>query len=325
MLKKLSRFSLVILVILITCSVFLNIYASDYPERNVEVIVGFGAGGSTDTMVRVLALELEKRLGRRFIIINKPGAGGDIAWTTVANTEPDGYTLVCINNPSMLINPVLRPDSEYSIKDFDIIANVVTDPNVLVVRSDSPFKTLEDYVKYAKENPGLLNVVYTKWGDDHYAMTEFENAADIKGLLTNVQLQGSDALERAALLGGHVDSVCGNLSEHSEHVKSGDFRILAIATEERSPVFPDAPTFRESGYDVVSSGDRGIAAPKGIPVEIRKILTDTVRDIVENDSEYIYKMEEEINMPLNLIAGEEYYEILLVRGEKIAGYFAPAE
>lgn len=306
MLKKLKTFLLVILVILITCSLYFNIYASNYPEKNVEITVTFSAGGSTDTMMRVIAVELEKRLGKRFLIVNKPGAGGEIGWTAVYAAKADGYTISNMNTPSILTKYITRPTCKFVLEDFTPIANIVTDPGVLTVSSNSPFKTLEEYINYAKENPGALTISHEGiWGDDYIALKAIEREAGVK--LTEVQFDG-DAPARVALLGGHIASRCGNASEAAPMVEAGKVRVLAIMSEERLPSMPDVPTFIEEGYNIVSSSSRGIGAPKGIPEEARNVLIDTLREIV-NDPEFIQKMEE-LKMNLNFIAGEEYYKFL---------------
>lgn len=306
MLKNLKTFLLVVLVILVTCSIYSNIYASNYPEKNVEIIVTFSAGGSTDTMMRVIAVELEERLGKRFLIVNRPGAGGEIGWTTVYAAKPDGYTISNINIPSILTKYITRPTCKFVLEDFTPIANIVTDPGVLTVSSNSPFKTLEEYINYAKENPDVLTCSHEGiWGDDYIALKAIEREAGIK--LTGVQFDG-DAPARAALLGGHIASRCGNASEAAPMVEAGKVRVLAVMSEERLPSMPDVPTFKEEGYNIVSSSSRGIGAPKGIPEEVRNILIDTLREIV-NDHEFIQKMKE-LKMNLNFIAGEEYYKFL---------------
>jgi len=306
MLKKLKTFLLVTLVILITCSVYFNIYASTYPEKNVEIIVTFSAGGSTDTMMRVIAVELEKRLGKRFIIVNKPGAGGEIGWTAVYTAKADGYTICNMNTPSILTKYITRPTCKFVLEDFTPIANIVTDPGVLTVSSNSSFKTLEEYISYAKENPGALTCSHEGiWGDDYIALKAIEREADVK--LTEVQFDG-DAPARVALLGGHIASRCGNASEAAPMVEAGKVRVLAVMSEERLPSIPDVPTFKEEGYNIVSSSSRGIGAPKGISEEARNVLIDTLGEIV-NDPEFIQKMKE-LKMNLNFITGEDYYKFL---------------
>lgn len=306
MLKKLKTFSLVILVILITCSVYFNIYASNYPEKNVEIIVTFSAGGSTDVMMRVMAAELEKRLGKRFLIVNIPGAGGEIGWTTVYTAKADGYTICNLNTPSILTKYITRPTCKFVLEDFTPIANIVTDPGVLTVSINSPFKTLEEYINYAKANPDVLTCAHEGiWGDDYIALKAIEIEAGIK--LTEVQFDG-DAPARVALLGGHIASRCGNASEAAPMVEAGKVRVLAVMSEERLPSMPDVPTFKEEGYNIISSSSRGIGAPKDIPEEARNILVNTVREIV-NSPEFIQKMKE-LQMNLNFIGGEEYYKFL---------------
>ena len=306
MLKKFKTLLLVILVILVTCSVSFNIYASNYPEKNVEIIVVFSAGGGTDVMVRLIASELEERLGGRFLVINKPGAGGEIGWTAASLAKADGYTLCALNSPNLPLTYILRPDStKYRLEDFTLLVNMVTDPGVLVVSSDSPFKTLKEYINYAKENPGAITCSRGSWGDDYLCFLATEKEADIK--LTGVQFENAGII-RAAILGGHISSACLNASEVSSYVENGTMRVLAVASDERSPGLPDVPTFKEEGYNVISGSARGIAAPKGIPEEVRNILIDTLTEIA-NSPKFIQKMKN-FNLYIDLVTGEEYYKYL---------------
>jgi len=302
----LKKFKILLLVILITCSFSFNIYSNNYPEKNVEIIVVFSAGGGTDVMVRVIASELEERLGGRFLVINKPGAGGEIGWTAASLAKADGYTLCALNSPNLPLTYIMRPDDcKYRLEDFILLANIVTDPGVLVVSSGSTFKTLKEYINYAKENPGAITCSRGSWGDDYLAFLTTQKEADIK--LTGVQFSGSPMI-RASILGGHIASAFLNASEVSSYVENGTMRVLAVASDERFPVFPDVPTFKEEGYNVISGSSRGIGAPKGIPEEVRNVLIDTLTEIA-NSPKFIQKMKE-FGLSIDLVTGEEYYKYL---------------
>lgn len=304
MLKKERKILLVTLVIIIACFVNFNSFAGNYPEKNVEVIVGFDAGGSTDIMMRMICSGLEQKLGKRFLVVNIPGAGGEIGWTTLFSAKADGYTLSNVNLPGFLTTYSTNPDCKYVLEDFTLLASFVTDPGVLAVSSNSPFKTLEEYIDYAKENPSILTCSReSTWGNTHIALNTIEREAGIK--LTGVQFDGN-AGSRAALLGGHISSLVGKVSEVYSLVEAGKMRCLAIMSEKRSADMPDVPTFQEKGYNVINNSSRGIMAPKGIPEEVRNILINTLTEIV-NDPDFIQKMEQQ-KLYIDFISGEEYYK-----------------
>jgi len=309
---------LFVLVILITCLAFFNVYASNYPEETVRIVVVFTAGGSTDALVRIVASELEERLGKRFVVDNRPGAAGEIGWTYTANAEPDGYTLCGLNVPNLLTPYITRDTCQYVLEDFTPLVNIITDPEVLAVPSSSPYKTLEEYVDYAKEHPGDITCGDPGlWGDGYIGMKAIEREAGIT--LTAIHFEGS-ADVRGALLGGHIDCAFGNLSEQLPLVEAGQVRILAIMEEKRFPMVPNVPTFKEKGYDIVAFGSsRGMGAPAGIPEEVKNILIDNLTEIV-NSTEFIQRMEE-LGMNVDFIAGDEYRQYLKSIEENIITSF----
>jgi tripartite-type tricarboxylate transporter receptor subunit TctC len=307
---KTKRFFLLVLVLLILLiSTFqTSISAAKYPERAVEIIVAWSAGGSTDVVARILAGELEKILGQRFLVINKPGAGGEIGFTEIALAKPDGYTIGMINIPAAITPYLFRPEAcKYTIESFTPIANIITDPGTVTVRADSPFNTLEDFVEYAKEHPGALPIANDGIGaSSHLNQLVFEYVAGIE--LNKVPFAG-DAPQRAAVLGGHI-AACGiKGSEAYPYVKEGTMRILGVMTKKRVSFLPDVPTFEEQGYPVFAFSARGVVAPKGLPVEIRKILADAIAKVVASP-EFVEKAQTKLKMPIDYIAGDEYVEFL---------------
>jgi len=290
-------FSLVLLLIL-------SVNAEGYPEKNVTMVVTWSAGGSTDVMARVISEELQKVLGERFLVENREGAGGEIGWVHLANTKPDGYTIGNMNMPYFVTKYIQREECQFRLDDFTPIANIVRDPGALAVRADSDFENLEDFMNYAKENPHVLTVTYEGVGSsDWMVMKSLETDAGIK--LTLVNFEG-DAPARAALLGGHVTACSGNISEFYPFVEAGKMRVLGVMSKERLPAFPDVPTFKENGFDILSSTSRGIIAPKGFPEESRKILIDALKEIMKNP-EFLKKMDD-MKMALDFVSGDEYGE-----------------
>jgi len=306
--KKNKLFStLFILTIFLAVTIFgVNTFAAQYPEKEVKILVGWSAGGSTDTLARMLAAELEKDLGEKFLVIDKPGAGGSIAWTEISKSKPDGYTLAMVNIPDIYTIPLTVPSTTWDIQSFEPIANVITDPALLAVSSESPFETLNDFVSYAKEHPFELNTTNDSHKGDYWlAARKLENLAGIN--ITNVFFDGS-APVNSALLGKHIDSGMLNVSEVYPLVKAGKLRVLGILTEERSALLPDVPTFKEQGFNIILSNKRGIVGPKGLSQEIRDVLIDAVKKAVASPD--FIKKAEEIKMPIDLIVGDVYSDML---------------
>ena len=298
--------SFLILVCFFCILLLLNlcVNAESYPEKNVKMIVTWSAGGSTDVMARVIAEELQEVLGVKFLVENREGAGGEIGWVHLANTKPDGYTIGNMNMQYFVTKYIQREECQYRLDYFTPIANIVRDPGALAVRADSDFKNLEEFMNYAKENPYVLTVTYEGVGSsDWMVMKSLEGDAGIS--LTLVNFEG-DAPARAALLGGHVTACSGNISEFYPFIEAGKMRVLGIMSKERLPAFPDIPTFRENGFDILSSTSRGFIAPKGFPEEYRKVLIEALEEIMKKP-EFIKKMDD-IKMALDFVSGDEYGE-----------------
>jgi tripartite-type tricarboxylate transporter receptor subunit TctC len=280
---------------------------AQYPERPIQMIVAYSPGGGTDIAARTLVPYIEKYLGNgaKITVLNKPGAGGEVGFTELANAEPTGYTIGFVNTPNALTIPFER-ETRYSVESFQPIGNVVDDPGVFAVRPDSEIKTLEDLVRMAKERPGELTFGSTGIGsDDQLAMMKFERLTGTD--LRHVPFEGS-APARAALLGGHIDIGVINAGEAMPYVQEGQLRLLGQMGEERWDGAADVPTFREQGYDVVSGSQRGIAAPKGVPQEHVDKLAAAIEQAIQ-DPEFRQKAEEQA-LPLRYLGPEEYQELL---------------
>ncbi|WP_162409112.1 Bug family tripartite tricarboxylate transporter substrate binding protein [Acuticoccus sediminis] len=282
-------------------------HAQDYPNRDITVIVGYSAGGGTDVMARTVAPFLEKYLGNDVSVTveNKPGAGGELGFTAIANAKPDGYTIGMLNIPSF-INPIIQRDPDYTIDSFEPVANIVSDATTLVVRKDSQFKTLQDFVDYVKANPGAMPVGNSSLGGaTHTSFLRFLNAADLQ--VTHVPFPGA-APSRTALLGGHVAASVMGIGEAAPYVKEGDLRALATMRKDRWDQLPDVPTFTELGYKVVAGSDRGLAAPKGIPEDAKAALVAAVAQMMD-DAEFIDAAQKQ-DLPLNFLEPDDYAALM---------------
>ena len=219
----------------------------DFPTKPVTIQVGFGAGGSSDVGVRILAEALKKVIGQPVLAENKPGAGGQVMWTDFKNNaKPDGYTLALVNIPQLqtvVFDPARK--SLFTMKDFQPVANHVQDPGAVLVRKESPYKTLEDFLNDAKARPGQVKVSTTGIGsDDHLAVLDVQRRANVRFNIIHTQ-DTPTALTRA--LGGFIDVDFDNVGGFLPSVKSDLARILAVMMEQRYPDLPDVPTFKETG------------------------------------------------------------------------------
>ncbi len=253
--------------------------AQDYPRKPINVLIGFAPGGGSDVMLSMVRPHLEKVLKTTLVPVYKPGSGSDIALTELAMAKPDGYSVVISCTPQVPINAVVR-ETAYKISDMVFVANVVTDPGLLVVRAESPYKTLADIVKAMKENPGKISIgVSSAPGDDWFAVHMLQGAAKVEA---NIVPFSGDGPSWQAALAGHVEASANNLSIVYPQVKGGKLRPLAIMAAKRSPFLPDVPTFTELGYDFTSGSSRGFAMPKETPKAVVSAFAAAVKQVMES-------------------------------------------
>lgn len=275
--------------------------AQDYPEKPIEVIVGYSAGGGTDVMARTAAPFIEKYLGdgASLVVKNMPGASGQIGVTEVANADPDGYTLGTFNLPGMMARTIDRK-ADYSADSFTYLANVVNDPNVIVTSKRSGIETMDQLVEEARENPGAVTVgMSSLGGDDHFMLIKLQNLTETE--FTIVPFRGS-APARTALMGGHVAMGILNISEVASF--QDDLNVLGIATAERSDFAPDLPTFAEQGYELVNGSMRGFVAPKGLPEDVEAKLLAAFEQL-DGDEEFLAAMAATSN-PVEVVTGNDF-------------------
>lgn len=278
---------------------------SNYPNKPVEIIVAYKAGGGTDIGARILASEAEKIFGQPLVVLNVEGSDGELGYTQLAQAKPDGYTIGFINLPTF-VSLTLERNTKYTIDDVVPILNHVYDAGVLVVQSSSDIKTLEDFVEYAKAHPGDLTIANNGTGaSNHIGAAHFEYEAGID--VTHVPFGGSTDMI-AALRGGHVDACVAKISEVASLVNSGELRILAAYTEERLENFPDVPTMKEKGYDILFGSARALVAPKGTPQEIIDYIHDKFKQALESE-EHLEKAKN-ADLPIKYMSPEELGEYI---------------
>jgi tripartite-type tricarboxylate transporter receptor subunit TctC len=246
--------------------------AQTYPNRPVRLIVGFEAGGNTDTVARVVGQKLAERLGQQVIIENKGGASGTIGTGEAARAAPDGYTLTMGTTTTHAIAPAAYSKLSYDpVADFEPIAMVAIAPYLLVVHPSFPAKDLKEFVTAVKAQPGKYN--YGSAGQattTHLVMATFASKAGLD--MVHIPFKGN-APATTAVLGNQVEILFGALPPLLTHVSAGKLRALAISSGKRSPAAPDVPTVAESGYPGFDMALwLGFFAPKGTPPAIIKRL-----------------------------------------------------
>jgi tripartite-type tricarboxylate transporter receptor subunit TctC len=262
------------------CCILPTAGTAAYPEQPINMIVAYAPGGGTDLVARAIAPYIEKNLGEgaRILVVNRPGAGGEIGFTALANAAPDGYTIGFINTPSLLTVPIERKTA-FTWQSFDLLGNLVDDPDNFSVHADSPFRNLADLAAYARANPNAVSVGTTGAGsDDHLAMLLFEKIAGVK--MNHIPFKGA-ADVRTALAGKQIVVGAINVGEALQYAKGGTpMRHLGQMSQTRTALAPDLPTFKEQGYDIELASLRGMAAPKGLPPAIRERLVKAVERAV---------------------------------------------
>ncbi|MEN7527140.1 MULTISPECIES: tripartite tricarboxylate transporter substrate binding protein [unclassified Cupriavidus] len=243
-----------------------------WPQKPVSIVVPFPAGGSTDTIARYLAQPLNEKLGQPFVIDNKPGATGAIGATFVKRAPADGYTMMVASIGVFAVNPFLQKSLQYDpAKDFDLLTVAVRAPNVLVANPNFPAKSLAELVAYMKKNPGKVTFATSGAGSsDHLTAALFWQKTGTEGL--HVPYKGG-APAISDLLAGQVDVSFQNVNAVLQHIRTGKLKALAVTSGKRSAVLPDVPTMAEGGTkDVEVYSWQGIAAPKGIPADVKTRL-----------------------------------------------------
>jgi tripartite-type tricarboxylate transporter receptor subunit TctC len=270
--------------------------------RPIEVFVPFPAGGGVDTMVRGITAQVAPRLpGARFVVTNRPGAGGQLGFEANFNAAPDGYTLGAATNTAMNAISVERTP-RYRPAEFTYIANVVDDPAAFWVHPDSPWKNLADLAAAAKAQPETFGVGTAGVGsDDHILQLTFEEATGSR--LIHIPYNGTGPTLRD-LLGGRLPIGSFNMGEGLTLLREGKIRCLGQAGPKRWEAAADIPTFREQGFDILGGSARGIAGPPGIPAPIRDALREAFRDALA-DPAFVAEAAK-LNLPLRPLIGDDY-------------------
>ena len=251
-----------------------------YPSKNVTLVVPTAAGGTTDLSARMLAQALGPVLGQT-VVDNKGGGNGNIAASIVKRAEADGYTLLMQYSGYHVISPHITKQKQWDQGDFQPVANIISAPQIIVVRADLPVKTLPELIAYAKANPGKLNYASSGNGSlQHVTGAMLEQQGGIK--MVHVPYKGTGpALQD--LLGGQVDLTFGTAPPFMPHIASGKLRVLAVTGKQRLPSLPDVPTTAEAGYPKVDATSWfAVFAPAGVSKAVVDKLTADIRTVVQS-------------------------------------------
>ena len=253
---------------------------SDYPTRQIELMIGFSAGGNLDILARQAEPFLEKYMGGAdIVVINRPGAGGALMQTQLADAEPDGYTLGLLSMPGV-VTVLFGGDVTYKIDDFEYSGTFTFEPHSVMVNNDTAYNTPEDLIAAARENPGTITIGGAGIGSAaHLAVKVLERAAGVE--FAFIPSAGSADMQNQ-VMGGHIDGGVTTISSSYSRQQDGQARVIGTLSAERTSVAPDVPTFGEAGYDVEWGALRGIAAPKGTPQDIMDKITEAVRMTLED-------------------------------------------
>ncbi len=236
---------------------------AEYPEKPVNLYIAFEAGSTSDIIGRAVAAGAEKYLGGRFVVENKPGGGGTVALTLLANSKPDGYTLCVAPTDSVVNTPLMQKVPFKPLKSFTPILTIsATLHSGLIVQNGAPWKTLQDLIDYARKNPGKIKYSTAGVGTGMHAAMEFiANKEKIKWV--HIPYKGNTAAI-TALLGGHVD-VCSAGVGFAPFVAENKARVLVSYWKDRAPQFASVPTMRELGYDFVKETIHSLFGPANLP------------------------------------------------------------
>ena len=293
-----------------------DIAAQTFPVKPIQLVIPF-APGDTDNMLRPFVEKMAEFLGQPVVLNYKPGAGGGVGAGFVAASTPDGYTLVGTSPGSIVVVPLANKDVRYTPESFAPIAALAEGGLMLVVASNSQWKTVKDLVENSKKNPGKITFTSSgALGITHLLAEIFSKEAGVKW--THIPYQGS-APAITALLGGHVDMASTAIAPAQAHIKAGTLRPLAVFGDTRLKAYPEVPTLKELGYNVGSPVLYGISAPKGTPKEVVDAIYAAAQKATEKYNDQIAGNLTLLGAQINLLGPEQYAAYLKTQNQMFAG------
>jgi tripartite-type tricarboxylate transporter receptor subunit TctC len=250
-----------------------------WPAQPIRLIVPFAPGGTTDLIARLVATPLQERLGQPIIIENRPGAGATVGSLMAAQAAPDGYTLVLSNIASHGISPTLYPNIRYdAVRDFSHIALLTLNPSVFVANPRAGIANMADFARIHRSSPRGLDMASSGAGSSNHLL--IVRMGQILGReINHIPFRGAGPA-MTAVIGGQVPLMSDSLPSAAAHIRQGSVRAIAMSSAERHPSFPEVPTLREQGYDLVTSSWFGLSGPARLPQPVVERLSREVRSIL---------------------------------------------
>lgn len=252
---------------------------AEYPEKPISMVVPWPAGGTTDVIARLVAEPWGEALGQPIAVVNRTGGGGSLGTQAALDAPKDGYTVLMTTSGNHILTPLKNPEVGYTYDDFTPIGQIASRTMALVVRDDSPWQTLDDMVEAAKAEPGAYTFGSVPAVLPFLVVDELAKETGIE--LVHVPQQGG-APGATALLSGDIDMLPASLGTIAPSLEAGKMRALAVFNEERDPAFPDVPTAKEQGYDVVGNPFTGPAVADGVPEDAVQKLRETLAEVVQD-------------------------------------------
>lgn len=253
--------------------------AAQYPSHTVRLLCWSSAGSPLDVMMREFGKQMGDALGRTFVVENRPGGEGAVAMAAVSNQPADGYTI--LSTTSSMSFAMAMGDIQYKPDDFIVLPALQAEPSAVAVRKDSRFKTMKQFMDFIRAHPDKVSVGgFSSAGFHQYVFYRLQQVGHFKSIWVPFR-GGQDAA--LALMGGHIDVAIMTPSSALAQVKNGDIRLLGISSEKRDEYFPDVPTFKEQGYDVVASIWRGVMVKKGTPQPVIDALLSAIGKMKQTD------------------------------------------
>jgi tripartite-type tricarboxylate transporter receptor subunit TctC len=290
---------------------------AEFPEKPIEFIIPFGAGGGADIEGRLLATEMGKVLGTSFVPINKVGGGGAVTYTYVKNAAPDGYTIAWSSTSVLTTTNIGNVDFKHDAMDH--LGQVEWQPMPFAVKGDARWASFADFVKECQEKPETLKVANSGTGSaTHLAAIALLDAANCKVTHLPVGVKRRNA----SVLSGEADAMIAPLTAAINLTKAGKIKVLAMPSEERSPIMPDVPTAKEMGHDVVFNLFRSLSVPKGTPDDIKAKLTDAMTKAAK--SEAFMALAEKNGFTVDPMTSADFDKMIVAEDAKVKGIMESA-
>jgi tripartite-type tricarboxylate transporter receptor subunit TctC len=288
-----------------------------FPDKPIEFVIPFGAGGGADIEGRLLAKEMSKVLGVPVTPVNRPGGGGAVTYTHIKNAKPDGYTIAW-NSTSVLTSTNLG-NTDFAYDAIDHVGRVEFQPQPFVVKADAKWKTFAAFVEECKASPGTLKVANSGIGSStHTAAIMLMDAAGCKVIHLPKGIKGRNK----SVLNGEADAMIAPLTGAVNLTNAGKLRILTMPTDHRNEVFPDVPTAKELGFNASLDLFRGLSVPPGTPNEVKNILADAMAKAAQSPA--FLDLAKKKGFKVAPLGHEEFSALLAEENAKVKAIFASA-